>query len=43
MPAAGGARSHARPPGLAQRLPWIMVGVLVVAVVALVAYIVMGA
>jgi serine/threonine protein kinase len=36
-----GPRPVARPPGFAQRLPWILVGALGVAVLALVAYIVM--
>jgi hypothetical protein len=34
---------HAPPPSLGQRLPWILVGALGVAVAALVAYIVIGA
>jgi hypothetical protein len=38
---ASGPRPVARPPGFAQRLPWILVGALGVAVLALVAYIVM--
>jgi serine/threonine protein kinase len=37
------ARPPAPPPSFAQRLPWILVGALGVAVAALVAYIVMGA
>jgi hypothetical protein len=40
----GGPRPYGAPPrGLGQRLPWILVGALVVAVAALVAYIVIGA
>jgi tRNA A-37 threonylcarbamoyl transferase component Bud32 len=45
MPPRGGLPPYGPPPppGLAQRLPWILVGALVMAVVALLAYIVVSA
>jgi tRNA A-37 threonylcarbamoyl transferase component Bud32 len=44
LPSRGAPAAHAPPPpGLGQRLPWILVGALGVAVAVLVAYIVIGA